>query len=448
VRIKLTDFGIAKVLDAQGVTSTGQILGSPAHMAPEQIEGGTIGSFTDVFALGVLMYECMVGHLPFQGSNPWQVLRRVLEGHYEPADSERPEVGGRWSSILLRALHVDAEQRLQSASELRALIDAELAALGIDDPRRCLDDFFADPAGFQQRLTVELVPRLIERGERERKKGDVQGAAADFNRALAFRPDDLVILRRVGSLTAQRIWKQRMTRAGAIAVTAFLLGGGSYALTRVLRPAHAVATAGPTAAPTLATNAPSAATVLVPSAHASSSRSADDPRVTPSASAAPPPVGSVPIAVDPPKKAVRKVKLTAAPSGAKLRLDGGEVEWFGATFELTPGSHQVQAYMPNDNVCCEPVTQSITVVAAKDDAEGPQTFTIGLKIKDAKAVLSGAPPDGKVSCDNGLVFAAGKSGVKTMTDLVAKTSCKFMPGGKRVDVTLSAGKTTPIAWLR
>src|SRR5205814_2241434 len=95
LRVKLTDFGIAKILDAQGVTSTGQVLGSPAHMAPEQIEGGDVDSSTDVFALGVLMYECLVGHLPFEGKNPAQVLRRVLDGIFSPADTERPTVGGR-----------------------------------------------------------------------------------------------------------------------------------------------------------------------------------------------------------------------------------------------------------------------------------------------------------------------------------------------------------------
>src|SRR3984957_558765 len=80
VPVKLTDFGIAKLLDAQGVTSTGQVLGSPAHMAPEQIEGGEVDARADVFGMGVLLYECMVGHLPFEGNNPAQVLRRVLDG--------------------------------------------------------------------------------------------------------------------------------------------------------------------------------------------------------------------------------------------------------------------------------------------------------------------------------------------------------------------------------
>src|SRR4029077_7633049 len=104
VKVKLTDFGIAKLLDAQGVTSTGQVLGSPAHMAPEQIEGGEVNARADVFGLGVLLYECMVGPLPFEGKTPAQVLRRVLEGAYEPADREKPTVGGRWAKILARAL--------------------------------------------------------------------------------------------------------------------------------------------------------------------------------------------------------------------------------------------------------------------------------------------------------------------------------------------------------
>src|SRR5579883_2640916 len=116
--VKLTDFGIAKLLDAQGVTSTGQVLGSPAHMAPEQIEGGDVDPRADVFGLGVLLYECMVGHLPFEGNNPAQVLRRVLEGSYPAPDRERPTVGGRWARIIAEALAKDPAERIASAAAL------------------------------------------------------------------------------------------------------------------------------------------------------------------------------------------------------------------------------------------------------------------------------------------------------------------------------------------
>src|SRR5258706_1053075 len=126
VRIQLTDFGIAKILDAQGVTSTGQVLGSPAHMAPEQIEGGEVNARADVFGLGVLLYECMVGHLPFEGKNPAQVLRRVLEGVCSPADREKAVVGSRWAKILARALAKNTTDRFDSAEAFASALKSEL----------------------------------------------------------------------------------------------------------------------------------------------------------------------------------------------------------------------------------------------------------------------------------------------------------------------------------
>jgi serine/threonine-protein kinase len=126
-RIKLADFGIAKLLDAQGVTSTGQVLGSPAHMAPEQIEGGDVDCRADVFGVGVLLYECMVGKLPFDGSNPAQVLRRVLEGTFTAPDRARPTVGAQFGAILSKALAQQAAHRFADTTELAQALKAELA---------------------------------------------------------------------------------------------------------------------------------------------------------------------------------------------------------------------------------------------------------------------------------------------------------------------------------
>ena len=91
-------------------------------MAPEQIEGGDVDGRADVFGLGVLLYECMVGHLPFHGNNPAQVLRRVLDGVYARAERERPTVGKVWSQILDRALARKAERRYADAPAMRDAI--------------------------------------------------------------------------------------------------------------------------------------------------------------------------------------------------------------------------------------------------------------------------------------------------------------------------------------
>src|SRR5688572_11070197 len=132
--VKITDFGIAKLLDAQGGTSTGQVLGSPAHMAPEQIEGGDVTARADVFGLGVLLYECMVGKLPFDGKNPAQVLRRVLEGAFTPTERARPTIGAGLGAVVDKALAKDAKDRYASALDVADALRAELRLLGFDDP--------------------------------------------------------------------------------------------------------------------------------------------------------------------------------------------------------------------------------------------------------------------------------------------------------------------------
>src|SRR5689334_23791719 len=113
-------------------------------MAPEQIEGGEVDTRTDVFALGVLMYECLVGHLPFDGKNPAQVLRRVLDGAYPPADREQPTVGGRWAAVLAKALAREANDRYESIEAFAAALSAELERVGVSDPRKEIERFLSD----------------------------------------------------------------------------------------------------------------------------------------------------------------------------------------------------------------------------------------------------------------------------------------------------------------
>ncbi len=259
VVIKITDFGIAKILDAQGVTSTGQVLGSPAHMAPEQIEGGEVDARTDVFALGVLLYECLVGHLPFEGKNPAQVLRRVLDGIYSPADRERPSVGGRWARIAAAALARDPAERIASAAQLGEQIQAELAALGVPDGRAEICAYFADPAAYAAAHAGRLVPRLTARGEAARKAGDVWGAAADWNRVLALAPDDLAILKRIAGLTSSASRRVLLRRVGMILTGSAVLGLGAFAVARTVKARAAVHDPDP-----LATSASTASTALAP----------------------------------------------------------------------------------------------------------------------------------------------------------------------------------------
>ncbi|MBW2507998.1 MAG: serine/threonine protein kinase, partial [Deltaproteobacteria bacterium] len=101
--VKLTDFGIAHMVDTHNFTATGQILGSPGHMAPEQVEGRTCDARSDVFSLGTVLYFCSTGRLPFVGRNPHHLLKLLLGGEYPDPVRLRPEIGADLAAIMHKA---------------------------------------------------------------------------------------------------------------------------------------------------------------------------------------------------------------------------------------------------------------------------------------------------------------------------------------------------------
>ena len=456
VVIKLTDFGIAKILDAQGVTSTGQVLGSPAHMAPEQIEGGEVDARTDVFALGVMMYECLVGHLPFEGKNPAQVLRKVLDGSYPAVDRERPSVGGRWSRILAGALAHDAADRIASPGALAELIRAELAAVGVTDARAEVAAYFADPERYAAEHARELVPILVLRAEGARTRGDVPGAAADYNRALALAPEDLSILKRISSLTSSASRRKLARRAAVIVAGSAALGVAAFGVARRLRAPVGEAAVGP--AP------PTTAAVVVGPEPPEEDDGHEGPETSPSASPSARPkrprlTRAPPILIHPPEttpagldRAPREVRFSIIPSGAKLVLDGNETPWFGQIFTLAPGPHSVQISVPNSK-CCKPLASSVTVMQAAASApKEPQRIVLKLEILPATVTLSGGPSGAQYSCPSiGLSGFVGGSKAVTLPDVTWSGRCDFNPlsagaqprGGM---VTLRAGEVNTIVW--
>lgn len=120
--VKLMDFGVARQGDDTTITQTGMIVGSPAYMSPEQVRGAENTASTDLWALGILLYEMLTGHSPFTGSNVSSVLYRVA--HETPAPV--PGVSSTVQQILRRALDKNPAKRYGSG---RALADAFRAAV-------------------------------------------------------------------------------------------------------------------------------------------------------------------------------------------------------------------------------------------------------------------------------------------------------------------------------
>lgn len=136
--VKVLDFGVAKMLsDAQvpsgdALTETGMVIGSPPYMSPEQLEGRKdVDLRADLWSLGVIVYECLTGQLPFRGGSLVSVGAAVLKGTYPPATSLRPSLPRFVDDWLAKALCLDPDGRFQSAREmvdaLRARERADLA---------------------------------------------------------------------------------------------------------------------------------------------------------------------------------------------------------------------------------------------------------------------------------------------------------------------------------
>lgn len=120
--VKVLDFGISKVgaaLGGEEITNTDQLLGSPTYMSPEQLRSSrSVDARTDIWSLGVVLYQCLTRSSPFQAETMPQVLMRVLSDEPEPPRELRAELPEGLERVILRCMDKDPERRFETAGEL------------------------------------------------------------------------------------------------------------------------------------------------------------------------------------------------------------------------------------------------------------------------------------------------------------------------------------------
>jgi serine/threonine-protein kinase len=125
--VKLMDFGIAKDVDLVALTQQGMAVGTPAYMSPEQVTGAQLDPRTDIFSLGVLLYEALTGARPFQGKTAGEIFAKIRDGKYTPLHKAAPHVPAPLASVVRRALEVKPGSRFPDAAAMRRELDLFLA---------------------------------------------------------------------------------------------------------------------------------------------------------------------------------------------------------------------------------------------------------------------------------------------------------------------------------
>jgi serine/threonine-protein kinase len=122
-RVKLLDFGIARQEGPDaGLTMTGEVLGSPKYMSPEQIQGEELDGRSDLYAVGVLTYVMLSGHEPFSGKTPSAIALAQLREAPPDIEQFRPGLPRPWLDLLARLLEKDRSRRFASAAETRGAV--------------------------------------------------------------------------------------------------------------------------------------------------------------------------------------------------------------------------------------------------------------------------------------------------------------------------------------
>jgi serine/threonine-protein kinase len=124
---KVADFGIAKAASARTFTLSGKTVGSVHYFSPEQARGGYVDARTDIYSLGVVMYEMLTGKPPFGGETPVVVAVKHLQEKLKQPKEANPEIPEDVNTIIMKAMEKSADDRYQSASEMLSELDAATA---------------------------------------------------------------------------------------------------------------------------------------------------------------------------------------------------------------------------------------------------------------------------------------------------------------------------------
>ena len=240
-QVKVLDFGIAKAESRVTSTGAGIVKGKYQYMSPEQARGDSIDRRSDIFSLGVSLYEALTGVRPFARDTDLAVLKAVLGGEYQPVRSLRPDLPLEVEQIVTRAMAQEAEYRyptaLAFAQDIERFVGATTSASGGQALTQFMTGFFG-PERVKSKMRIESLDELAARGvdipgrvnpnAPKTAVGEVRTEAAPIRNELAERTN---------AIGAPLTIRAAQSRNRVLVAAALVLGiGGTVLATKLLTP--------------------------------------------------------------------------------------------------------------------------------------------------------------------------------------------------------------------
>lgn len=419
--LKLMDFGIAKIVDRDDrMTMTGALVGSPAHMAPEIIEGEESGPECDVFSLGTMLYLLATDRLPFSGANTTATLKKILDGTYDDPRQLVPALSDDLAEIIATCLAREPLQRYPTAGGLNEALTGYLSGLGINHVSEELHAFFADPPSYRKDLLRRLPEVLIKRSEEFLAQKRPAKALAGLNQVLALDEKHARANQLLQQMNVTRRRRRKLTLSVRFALgglTAVGLASAAWVLYDVAtrpkdfvpvgtRPSEVVV-------PASAFPPPPARTAPVPPSSGQGTLPAEIKRPPPR-----PVLGSVARPTDP--------KLGAFPAGGDVEIQvkpHGYVQVDDGPrsadslrshrIRLAAGSHRVR-------VSCDWCEDAVETIHVKGD--GTDAFFFATRPKPAHLGFDFEPPDALIR-----VGSVERTARQTLTDPITVSLPRGVP---------------------
>jgi len=224
--VKVTDFGTAKILQFGTVQQTAHVMGTPSYMSPEQVKGRAVDGRSDIFSLGVMLYEMVTGEKPFPGQNITTVIYKIVNEAPVPPRQINPSIHPGISAVIMRALEKEPDQRYQNCREMQEdLRNYRSIAPGGGNPQSTMVMGGGSPAATM--VSGNAAGRGLT-GEDQ----TVMATARSLN-ARASAPGQTPLVRRTGAIAPVPEPPKKQNVLGTILAAAFLLGVIVYGANKI-----------------------------------------------------------------------------------------------------------------------------------------------------------------------------------------------------------------------